>query len=65
MRHVLWLDSTICSAYMSNVYDRRSLQVKAVSVNNLTVVAANLPVVAVAWANSIGISTLHSHWHNR
>ena len=33
MRHVLWLDSTMCSAYMSNLFDRRSPQVMAVSVN--------------------------------
>ena len=69
MRHVLWLDNTICSAYMSDLYDRRSIQVKAVLVNGLTIVAANLPVVAVAWASSIGISTRHNHrlnrWHNR
>jgi hypothetical protein len=28
-------------------------------------VAASIPVVAVAWASSIGIVTRHNRWHNR
>ena len=47
------------------VCDRRSPQVMAVSVTVKTVVAADLPVVAVAWASSIGILTRHNCRHDR
>ena len=62
--HVLLLDSTICSAYISSLFDRRSPQVMAVSVTIITVVAADLLVLAVAWASSIGILNRHNRRHN-